>query len=101
MYVDELHYMPYFCSWTCKRIKSFVPRLFYDIIIILMFVSLSLGIYGAMGLAGRFICSISGIDYTGGFDASLDAIVQGLGYAAPPIMALLFILDVWFIILLE
>ncbi|KAL0446365.1 UNVERIFIED_CONTAM: hypothetical protein Slati_1764400 [Sesamum latifolium] len=52
-----------------------------------------IGIYGAMALAGRFICSISGIDCSGGFDLSLDAIVEGLGYAAPPIMALLFILD--------
>lgn len=52
------------------------------------------GIYGAMALAGKFICSISGIDCTGGFSPSLDAIVEGLGYAVPPIMALLFILDV-------
>ncbi|KAK6146432.1 hypothetical protein DH2020_020301 [Rehmannia glutinosa] len=52
-----------------------------------------IGIYGGMALAGRFICSISGIDCSGGFDLSLDAIVEGLGYAAPPIMALLFILD--------
>lgn len=47
-----------------------------------------------MALAGRFICSISGIDCSGGFDLTLNAIVEGLGYAAPPIMALLFILDV-------
>lgn len=52
-----------------------------------------MGIYGAMAVAGRFICSLSGIDCMGGFDLSLNAIVQGLGYAAPPIMALLFILD--------
>lgn len=52
------------------------------------------GIYGAMALAGRFICSIAGVDSMGGFHPSLDAIVEGLGYAAPPIMALLFILDV-------
>lgn len=52
-----------------------------------------IGIYGAMALAGRFICSISGIDCSGGFDLTLNAIVDGLGYAAPPIMALLFILD--------
>ncbi|GER49568.1 hypothetical protein STAS_26818 [Striga asiatica] len=52
-----------------------------------------LGIYGAMALAGRFICSISGIDCNGGFHPSLDSVVEGLGYAAPPIMALLFILD--------
>ncbi|ONK56036.1 uncharacterized protein A4U43_C10F3470 [Asparagus officinalis] len=50
-------------------------------------------IYGAMALAGNFICSITGVDNTGGFDPSLKAIVDGLGYAAPPIMALLFILD--------
>ncbi|XP_055819740.1 uncharacterized protein LOC129888766 [Solanum dulcamara] len=55
--------------------------------------SYGIGIYGAMALAGKFICSISGIDCTGGFSPSLDAIVEGLGYAAPPIMALLFILD--------
>lgn len=47
-----------------------------------------------MALAGNFICSITGIDNTGGFHPSLKAIVDGLGYAAPPIMALLFILDV-------
>lgn len=47
-----------------------------------------------MALAGRFICSMTGIDCTGGFDPSLDAIVGGLGYAVPPTMALLFILDV-------
>ncbi|KAM0010456.1 hypothetical protein Hdeb2414_s0075g00776031 [Helianthus debilis subsp. tardiflorus] len=51
------------------------------------------GIYGAMGLVGNFICSTTGINSTGGYSLSLDAIVQGLGYAAPPIMALLFILD--------
>ncbi|WVZ09656.1 hypothetical protein V8G54_014186 [Vigna mungo] len=51
------------------------------------------GIYGAMAVAGSFICSITGIDSLGGFHLSLDAILEGLGYAAPPIMALLFILD--------
>ncbi|KAG7015740.1 hypothetical protein SDJN02_23378 [Cucurbita argyrosperma subsp. argyrosperma] len=55
--------------------------------------SYGVGIYGAMALAGRFICSISGIDWMGGFQPSLDAILGGLGYAVPPIMALLFILD--------
>lgn len=60
----------------------------------LIFLFLISGIYGAMGLVGNFICSFTGIDHTGGFELSLDAIVQGLGYAAPPIMALLFILDV-------
>jgi len=47
-----------------------------------------------MAVAGSFICSITGIDSLGGFSLSLDAILEGLGYAAPPIMALLFILDV-------
>jgi membrane protease YdiL (CAAX protease family) len=55
--------------------------------------SYGIGIYGAMALAGKFICNMTGIDNSGGFIPSLDAIVQGLGYAAPPIMALLFILD--------
>ncbi|KAE8672190.1 Peptidase M20/M25/M40 family protein isoform 1 [Hibiscus syriacus] len=55
--------------------------------------SYGIGIYGAMALAGRFICSITGVDSMGGFHPSLDAILEGLGYAVPPIMALLFILD--------
>lgn len=53
-----------------------------------------IGIYGAMAFAGKFICSITGVDCIGGFHPSMNAIVEGLGYAAPPIMALLFILDV-------
>ncbi|XP_054824427.1 uncharacterized protein LOC129322258 isoform X2 [Prosopis cineraria] len=52
-----------------------------------------IGIYGAMAVAGGFICSITGIDAMGGFHLSSDCILQGLGYAVPPIMALLFILD--------
>ncbi|KAI9076260.1 hypothetical protein K1719_041755 [Acacia pycnantha] len=55
--------------------------------------SYGIGIYGAMAVAGSFICSITGIDSMGGFQLSIDAILEGLGYAAPPIMALLFILD--------
>ncbi|KAF3485617.1 hypothetical protein F2Q69_00056913 [Brassica cretica] len=55
--------------------------------------SYGIGIYCGMAVAGRFICEVAGIDYTGGFNASLDAITAGLGYASPPIMALLFILD--------
>lgn len=52
-----------------------------------------IGIYGTMALAGKIICSAIGIDSTGGFSPSLDSIVAGIGYAIPPIMALLFILD--------
>ncbi|GAB2230337.1 hypothetical protein Drorol1_Dr00014599 [Drosera rotundifolia] len=55
--------------------------------------SYGIGIYGAMALAGRFICTMTGIDSMGGFHPSFDAIIEGLGYATPPIMALLFILD--------
>ncbi|GAB4857822.1 hypothetical protein Ancab_015727 [Ancistrocladus abbreviatus] len=55
--------------------------------------SYGIGIYVAMALAGRFICSLTGIDSTGGFQPSFDAIIEGLGYATPPIMVLLFILD--------
>lgn len=45
-------------------------------------------------MAGKWICSIAGIDETGGFHPSFEAVIDGLGYASPPIMALLFILDV-------
>ncbi|KAJ6849891.1 uncharacterized protein M6B38_268705 [Iris pallida] len=55
--------------------------------------SYGIGIYGAMAFAGNFICSITGIESTGGFHSDLKSIVDGLGYAAPPIMALLFIQD--------
>ncbi|KAF9625352.1 hypothetical protein IFM89_022128 [Coptis chinensis] len=55
--------------------------------------SYGIGIYGAMAVAGTFICSFTGIDSIGGFHPSIDAILEGLGYAVPPIMALLFILD--------
>ncbi|XP_057520616.1 uncharacterized protein LOC130800906 [Amaranthus tricolor] len=55
--------------------------------------SYGIGIYGAMALAGSFICSISGVDSLGGLEWSFDAIIEGLGYATIPIMALLFILD--------
>uniref|UniRef100_A0A1D1YX00 Putative peroxiredoxin ycf42 n=1 Tax=Anthurium amnicola TaxID=1678845 RepID=A0A1D1YX00_9ARAE len=55
--------------------------------------SYGIGVYGAMALAGKFICSITGVDCMGEFHMSLKAIVEGLGYASPPIMALLFILD--------
>ncbi|XP_064947022.1 uncharacterized protein LOC135597675 isoform X3 [Musa acuminata AAA Group] len=55
--------------------------------------SYGIGIYGAMALATKFVCAISGTDWTGAFHPSLEAIVSGLCYAAPPIVALLFILD--------
>ncbi|KAG0456983.1 hypothetical protein HPP92_022140 [Vanilla planifolia] len=55
--------------------------------------SYGIGIYGAMAMVGKFICSITGTDEAGGFHPSFEALIDGLGYATPPIMALLFILD--------
>lgn len=55
--------------------------------------SYGIGIYAGMALAGRAICDMAGIDSSGGFHPSLTALVEGLGYASPPIMVLLFILD--------
>ncbi|KAL5078218.1 hypothetical protein RYX36_017202 [Vicia faba] len=52
-----------------------------------------IGIYSVMAVAGSFICSITEIDSLGGFNLSIDVVLQGLGYAVPPTMALLFILD--------
>ncbi|KAI9089072.1 hypothetical protein K1719_029351 [Acacia pycnantha] len=65
----------------------------WDKIGALVRLSYGIGIYGAMAVAGGFICSITGIDAMGGFHLSSDCILQGLGYAVPPTMALLFILD--------
>ncbi|KAF8116546.1 hypothetical protein N665_0017s0098 [Sinapis alba] len=45
------------------------------------------------GCRRKIVIFITGIDFSGGFDPSLDALLAGLGYATPPIMALLFILD--------
>ncbi|PKA53975.1 hypothetical protein AXF42_Ash016140 [Apostasia shenzhenica] len=55
--------------------------------------SYGIGIYGAMAMVGRIICSMTGVDENGGFHPSFEAVIDGLGYATPPIMALLFILD--------
>ncbi|KAL5099333.1 hypothetical protein RYX36_003660, partial [Vicia faba] len=46
-----------------------------------------------MAVAGSFICSIIKINSLGGFHLSIDVALQGLGYAVPPTMAHLFILD--------
>ncbi|KAK8946108.1 hypothetical protein KSP40_PGU002003 [Platanthera guangdongensis] len=55
--------------------------------------SYGIGVYGAMAMAGKFICSIAGIDETGGYHTCFEALIDGLGYASPLIIALLFILD--------
>eukprot|EP00249_Psilotum_nudum_P018050 c26615_g1_i1 orf=569-1747(+) len=51
------------------------------------------GMYGAMGVAGQVICYLTGIDNLGGFELRAETAMQGLGYAVPPMMVLLFILD--------
>lgn len=56
-------------------------------------IAYAMGVYGAMALAGQTICHFMGIDKVGGFDLSIDVAMQGLGYAIPPVLALLFILD--------
>lgn len=54
----------------------------------------AIGVYGAMALGGQAICHFIGIDKIGGFNLSANVAMEGLGYAIPPMMALLFILDV-------
>lgn len=56
-------------------------------------IAYAIGVYGAMALVGQTICHFIGIDKVGGFELSADVAMQGLGYAVPPMMALLFILD--------
>lgn len=56
-------------------------------------IAYAVGVYGAMVLVGQTVCHFTGIDNVGGFNLSADVAVQGLGYAIPPILALLFILD--------
>lgn len=56
-------------------------------------ITYAIGVYGAMALVGQTICHFIGIDKVGGFELSADVAMQGLGYAVPPMMALLFILD--------
>ncbi|KAH7437834.1 hypothetical protein KP509_05G091300 [Ceratopteris richardii] len=46
-----------------------------------------------MALSGQAICHIFGLDKSGGFEMCPDVAMQGIGYAIPPMMALLFILD--------
>ncbi|MCO5604527.1 hypothetical protein L7F22_058694 [Adiantum nelumboides] len=56
-------------------------------------IAYAIGVYGAMALVGQTVCHLMGIDRVGGFDFSIDVAMQGLGYAVPPVLALLFILD--------
>ncbi|KAM7257970.1 hypothetical protein ACFE04_013711 [Oxalis oulophora] len=89
--MDVTTFNPTFSSTSTADDSSSFPV--WDSIGAVVRVSYGIGIYGAMALAGKFICSLTGIDSMGGFHPSIDAFLNGLGYAAPPIMALLFILD--------
>ncbi|KAI5078622.1 hypothetical protein GOP47_0006293 [Adiantum capillus-veneris] len=51
------------------------------------------GVYLVMALAGQAICHFAGLDKSGGFEMCPDVAMQGLGFAIPPMLALLFILD--------
>ncbi|KAL3677223.1 hypothetical protein R1sor_027171 [Riccia sorocarpa] len=53
----------------------------------------ALAMYGGLAVAGSTLCAFTGVDSTGGFELSMETVVQGLGYAVPPMMALLFILE--------
>eukprot|EP01018_Ginkgo_biloba_P032223 Gb_18613 [translate_table: standard] len=55
--------------------------------------SYGIGIYGVMALAGKGICHFTGVDSLGGLDLCPEAALDGFGYAVPPMMSLLFILD--------
>jgi len=55
--------------------------------------SYGIGIYGVMVLVGKTICYFTGVDSFGGINLCMEAILSGIGFAMPPMMALLFILD--------
>lgn len=55
--------------------------------------SYGIGIYGVMALLGKTICYFTGVDSFGGIDLCMDAVLSGIGFAIPPMMALLFIMD--------
>lgn len=52
-----------------------------------------IGMYGVMVLVGKTICYFTGVDSFGGFNLSVESVLNGIGFAIPPMMALLFILD--------
>ncbi|BBN19501.1 CAAX protease family protein [Marchantia polymorpha subsp. ruderalis] len=53
----------------------------------------AMAMYGGLAVAGSALCAVTGVDCSGGFELSIETVVQGLGYAVPPMMALLFILE--------
>jgi hypothetical protein len=53
----------------------------------------AIAMYGGLAFAGSVICNFTGVDLWGGFDLSPEVITTGFGYAVPPMMVLLFILE--------
>ncbi|CAM6071665.1 unnamed protein product [Sphagnum tenellum] len=53
----------------------------------------AIAMYGGLAFAGSLICNFTGVDLWGGFDLSPQVITTGFGYAVPPMMVLLFILE--------
>ncbi|KAG0570025.1 hypothetical protein KC19_6G133300 [Ceratodon purpureus] len=56
-------------------------------------IAYSTAMYGGLAFAGHVICGFTGVDLWGGFSLSPQVITTGFGYAVPPMMALLFILE--------
>lgn len=61
---------------------------------LLVFFLVWAAMYGGLAFAGSVICNFTGVDLWGGFDLSPEVIATGFGYAVPPMMVLLFILEV-------
>ena len=56
-------------------------------------IAYSTAMYGGLAFAGHVICGFTGVDLWGDFNLSPQVITTGFGYAVPPMMALLFILE--------
>jgi membrane protease YdiL (CAAX protease family) len=56
-------------------------------------IAYSTAMYGGLAFAGHVICGFTGVDLWGGFNLCSQVITTGFGYAVPPMMALLFILE--------
>lgn len=78
-------------AWILQKIDEDDP--FWEKVGSSLRFTYALGVYGLMALAGQTICHFTGLESTGGFALCPDASMQGLGYAIPPVLVLLFILD--------
>jgi membrane protease YdiL (CAAX protease family) len=58
-----------------------------------VFLDVPPAMYGGLAFGGNVLCNITGVDLWGGFELSPQVITTGFGYAVPPMMALLFILE--------